>query len=129
VEAIHNFLDRRLIIPPVNIQNINVRSAKLSQAGLHRVAHGFQTISCETDFLFDTIIVILERRRVLCEKEIIAIWEDVHPSIDTYLCRYNNLITDASFLEPFSNDHFTIFFLTTRPDKYAVDIVTRTVEH
>jgi hypothetical protein len=50
--------------------------------------------------------------------------EEMSTFIDTHLCRDDHLITNISFLEPLSNDPFTLLILTIYSDKYAMDMVT-----
>jgi hypothetical protein len=49
VQGEHNLLDGRRVIPPVNIENINVIGLQLDQGGLERVLEGFLVVTSVID--------------------------------------------------------------------------------
>lgn len=53
VEAVHDFLDGCLPIPPMDVEDINVRSLQFLQAGFHAEVHRFHIVSCIHSFLLD----------------------------------------------------------------------------
>jgi hypothetical protein len=53
VKVVHDLFDRRLVIPYVNIENIEVRCAKLLQASVETEAHRLDAVAMIVNFLFD----------------------------------------------------------------------------
>ena len=53
MKVVHDLFDGRLVIPYVNIENVNVRCAKLLQASLETEAHRLDAVAMIVNFLFD----------------------------------------------------------------------------
>jgi hypothetical protein len=123
MESTHDFFDRRLIIPPVNIQNVNIGSAKIVQTRFYRVANGFDIILCVANLLFDIIVPVLTRRRILPVhmKGMIIMKRCLHSLILTFVA-----ITIWSRM-PRSSSHSPIIcsllIMTTQHNKNTMDTI------
>jgi len=59
MQTVHNFLNRRLVIPPVHIQDIDVRRPQLLQAGFDAHVHALHVIADMVRLDFDMLVVEL----------------------------------------------------------------------
>ena len=51
MKPVHNLLDARVVVPPVNVENIDVTSAKLLQRSLHGEVERLDAVANETCFV------------------------------------------------------------------------------
>jgi len=89
----HDFLDRGVIVPHTNVQQVDIRRAKLLQAVFHRRAHRLDIVSYKFDFLLCNIISVLVSQRILRSEE-------------------DDLISDPRFLYPLSDYLLALLGLT-----------------
>ena len=54
MQVVHDLFDGRLVIPYVNIENVDVRCAELLQASVETEAHRLDAVAMIVNFLFDT---------------------------------------------------------------------------
>jgi hypothetical protein len=56
VQRIHNFFDTGAVVPPVQVENIYVRSAKLLKRRIHGYTKGFGIVSPVINLVGDMIL-------------------------------------------------------------------------
>ena len=68
MKAIHHFLDGSLPIPPVDVENVDVCSSQLLQAGFYTNMHRLDIVSGIEDLLLDPSLCAHKIRCVLCTR-------------------------------------------------------------
>jgi hypothetical protein len=104
VQGEHNLLDGRRVIPPVNIENINVIGLQLDQGGLERVLEGFLVVTSVIDldsgeFAFLGVDVW---GGVLTDDQSYV------PSSKGYIRGENDLVSDLSLGHPVTDDYLRL---------------------
>lgn len=62
VQAVHHFFDRGTPVPPVHVEDVDVRRAQLHQASLDAEVHAFEIIASEVSFDLDIVVTALKIR-------------------------------------------------------------------
>ena len=62
---VHHFLDGSVPVPPVQIEDVDVRRAQLSQTCFDADLQALRIVPCVVDFVFYVGVRALEVRRVL----------------------------------------------------------------
>jgi hypothetical protein len=65
MKAIHDLLDTGIIVPPVNIQDINVCCSQLLQAGVDAGVHRLDVVTSVIDLVLDAFFAAYIVCRVL----------------------------------------------------------------
>ena len=65
MKTVHDFLDRSAPIPPVNVENVDVRRTKLLQTGLDTDVQRLRVVSRVVDFLTNPFSLYFEVRGIL----------------------------------------------------------------
>ena len=65
VEVVHDLLDAAPVVPPVNVQKVNVRRAQLLERSLDSEVHRLGAVATIVDLCLDRWVELLELRRVL----------------------------------------------------------------
>ena len=65
VQAVHGFLDAGRVVPPVEVQNVNVGGTELLKGGLDGDVHGLHAVSGIVNLVTDRRIASLEVGSVL----------------------------------------------------------------
>jgi hypothetical protein len=65
VESVHHFLDAGRVVPPVNIEQIDVGRPELLQGTLDSEMHGLDVITAIQNLLLDSVVAKLSVVRVL----------------------------------------------------------------
>ena len=66
MKSIHNLLNRSIPVPPMHIQDVNVRRAKLLETGFDTHMHRLDTVSSIIDFGFNASVTAFVVGRILC---------------------------------------------------------------
>lgn len=67
VEAIHHFLDGSLPVPPVDVENVDVRGSQLFQTCFYADMHRLDIVAGIEDLLLDGSLRADKICRVLCD--------------------------------------------------------------
>ena len=65
VETIHHLLDRGIVVPPMNVEKVNIVGAELLQACVDAEVHTLGIIPVIVHLLYDLRVVSLEQCGVL----------------------------------------------------------------
>lgn len=72
MQTVHHFFDRSVPIPPVQVEDVDVRSAQFPEAGFDTEVHGLYTVACVDTLLLEIVLstlvisCILERQIESC---------------------------------------------------------------
>jgi hypothetical protein len=72
VQTVHNFLNRGMQVPVMDVKDVNIVGAKIFETTLDAKLHGFDVVAEVVDLLLDFIIAsvrgvcVLVRESVLC---------------------------------------------------------------
>ena len=70
MQRIHHFLDGRLVVPPVNVQDIDVACPELLQTGFDTDVQRLRVVSCIVYLLVDALGANFEVRGILQEENV-----------------------------------------------------------
>jgi hypothetical protein len=83
VQRQHNFLDTGRVLPPVNVEDIDIVSLESPQRVLQTETHGFGAVAGIVGLDLDALVRDLERRGVLrCDHHLIPNPASGHPFTD-----------------------------------------------
>ena len=60
MQRVHNFFDRGIIVPPMDVQQVDVRSAEFLQASLDTDVHRLSIVSGIVGLLYNRVVSALE---------------------------------------------------------------------
>jgi len=109
MQSVHDFFDRAIKVPPVDVEQIDVGRAEFLQARFDGNMKRFGVVSDELNLLLDRGVTFLVSRSILESRRMIQIKSGVLEV--THLCSDEELITDSTFFCPFTDDLFGAFFL------------------
>ena len=75
VQSVHDFFDRRVPVPPMHVQYVDVRCAKLFQTLIYADMHRLDTVSGVVHVLFNRVVTTLIVSAVLSTTVVISLWE------------------------------------------------------
>ena len=113
MQAIHDLLNRGVPVPPVHVQNVDVRSPQLLQAGIYADVHRLDVVTGIHEFLAHIVIATLEICGVL-EYMSMSMSKLIFILILCHLCSNHELVANASLLCPQSDKFFGALILAER---------------
>ena len=72
VKAVHNFFDGGLVVPPMDVEDVNVVCAEFLEAGCHAEMKRLEVIACVVDLLLSSVRALIvggvldEKLRMSC---------------------------------------------------------------
>lgn len=102
MQSIHDFLNTCFIIPPMNIQDINIVGPELLQACVDTEVERLDVVADVVDLLLNVILSTLIVGRILSMETRVSTMID--QCMVVYLRRNYELIPKASLFSPFTNE-------------------------
>jgi hypothetical protein len=65
VQRVHNLLDGRGVIPPVHVENVEIRSAQLLERSFYGHIEGLGVVTRVVDLVSDIVATMFETARIL----------------------------------------------------------------
>ena len=111
VEVVHDLLDAAPVVPPVNVQKVNVRRAQLLERVVHGVDHGLEAVADKGAVLPGVEASVFGR--VLCAHAGKQAGK-CKSSRNTDLGRDDELVADTASLHPLADELLRAFVLATQ---------------
>ena len=67
VQRVHNLLDGRAMIPPVQVENVEIRSTQLLERSFYRHIEGLGVVTRIVDLVRNIVATMLETARILSQ--------------------------------------------------------------
>lgn len=114
VQPVHDFFDRRGVVPPMHVEDVDVGRAEFLERGLNGEEHRFEVVPRVVDFLAEGgRFGAFEVGRVLHESEHI---ENLRGWCIAYLRSEDDLVAYTAGFHPFANEQLGCFILTTHSE-------------